>query len=275
MSKIRIPRAVVVAALVVASATLGAGVAVTAQDGASNSGGSAAVSDGRAGAASPTENAFVPINPCRIADTRLAGGRMTSLQVRQFGMSGNTSGQGGAASCGIPSVASGLELSVTAVDPAGSGYLRLYPAGSGEPNATFLNYAGRSITNAGTVRVRPGASPNLQVKAYQASTHVVIDVLGYYVANLMAVVSSTGTLTRGNGVVSATRDAVGTYRVNFHRNISGCEWEGGLHDPGVFFGTPGEINLALNGSSPNGLFVQTRNPAGALFDSEFMVSVTC
>ena len=50
-------------------------------------------------------------------------------------------------------------------------------------------------------------------------------------------------------------------------------------EPGIYlageFGVRSEVNIALNGANPNGLFVQTRNTAGTLTDSEFMVSISC
>ena len=169
-----------------------------------------------------------------------------------------------------------MEVNITAVLSEGNGFIRVWPDESVEQPSTFMNFTSSfNVSNAGTVDVDKGAVDVMDLKVYGSRTHVIIDVLGYYVDGLMAVVNPNGTLVRGNGVATTTREAAGTYRVNFERNISGCAWEGGLHDAGVFFGTPGEINLALNGATPNGLFVQTRNPAGALADSEFIVTVDC
>lgn len=267
----------VVGAVMAAALVLSAGAFAGAQAGeGSNAGGPAAAPTPRAGSASPTESSFVPITPCRIVNTQNPAGKLDVGEVRSYRMSGNTQDQGGAVACGIPSVATALELTITAVAAEGNGYLRVYPAGQPEPNATFLNYTNVfNAENAGTVRVQGGLGSNLSVKAYQRRTHVVIDVLGYYVPGLLAVVSPQGNLVRGNGAPQVTRDGTGEYRVNFHRNVSGCAFTGGLHDAGGNYGTEGDIVMATNANSTNGVYVQTFNEAGTQADSEFHIVVTC
>lgn len=96
--------------------------------------------------------------PCRAVDTRapgVPGGDLTAGETRNFQMRGSTTfaGQGGSPSgCGVPDTAAAVEVSITAVTPAGAnGFVRAFPAGS-SVNAAFLNYTvGRGITNTGTV----------------------------------------------------------------------------------------------------------------------------
>jgi hypothetical protein len=80
-------------------------------------------------------------------------------------------------------------VNVTAVDPLGSGYLRLYPYVQGgtqlEPNATMLAwYAGRSIANALRLALcvnDAGACDfDFVLKSYGTGTDLVMEVLGYY-----------------------------------------------------------------------------------------------
>jgi hypothetical protein len=267
----------VVAAVVAGVLALSTGTLVGAQAGeTSNTGGPAAPPTPKSGSSSPTESNFVPITPCRIVNTQNPAGKLNVGEVRSYRMSGTTADQGGAVACGIPSTASALELTITAVGAEGNGYLRVYPSNQAEPNATFLNYTNLfNAENAGTVRVAGGLGNNLSVKAYQRRTHVVIDVLGYYVPELMAVVSSAGNIVRGNGSAQADKEGTGVYRVNFNRNVSGCAFTGGLHDAGTGNGTEGDIAIAGNGNNPNGVYVQTYNEAGAAADSEFHVVVTC
>lgn len=277
MSEPTTTRMKVAGAVLAAIAVLSAGALAGAQAGeAGNAGGRAGSPTSKAGSASPTESSFVPITPCRIVNTQNPAGKLAVGEVRSYRMSGDTSDQGGAAACGIPSVASALELTITAVSAEGNGYLRVYPAGQPEPNATFLNYTNVfNAENAGTVRVQGGLGNNLSVKAYQRRTHLVIDVLGYYVPGLMAVVTPQGNLVRGNGGASAARESVGTYRVNFDRDVSGCAYTGGLHDPGAAGGTEGDITMATNGNDSRGVYIQTFNEAGNLSDAEFHLVVTC
>ncbi len=268
-------RTKVVAAVLAAATVLSAGALAGAQAGEVNGGASAPST--KAGSASPTESSFVPITPCRIVNTQNPAGRLAVGETRSYRMSGNTSDQGGAAACGIPSVATALELTITAVGAEGNGYLRVWPAGQPEPNATFLNYTNVfNAENAGTVRVQGGLGSNLSVKAYQRRTHVVIDVLGYYVPGLMAVVSDAGNLVRGNGGPQVNRVNTGVYNVVFNRNVSGCAFSGGLHAPiGTGPGAEGDFVAAPLSGNDQGVFVQTFNEAGNLADNDFHLVVTC
>lgn len=124
----------------------------------------------------PPGPAFVPVTPCRLADTRSDGGPIAPGTARGF-----TVTDGG--SCTIPADALALEATITAVAPTGSGFLRAYPPGSTPPNATFLNYAkGEDATNTGSMAVTPSPAPGvgLTVRTYGSATNVVIDVQGYY-----------------------------------------------------------------------------------------------
>jgi hypothetical protein len=271
-------RTKVVAVVVGGVMALSAGTLVGAQaaETANNGGGPVTPPTDKAGSASPTESSFVPITPCRIVNTQNPAGKLAAGETRSYRMSGNTSDQGGAAACGIPSVATALEVTITAVSADGNGYLRSWPAGQPEPNATFLNYTKAfNAGNTGTIRVQGGLGTNLAVKAYQKATHVIIDVQGYYVPGLMAVVSSNGNLVRGNGAPSVTRMATGAYNVVFNRNVTGCAYAGGLHDPSDGTGNEGDLTAASLSSDPRGVFVQTFNEAGNAADIEFHLTVTC
>lgn len=230
----------------------------------------------QAGVGSPSESVFVPINPCRIVNTQNPAGKLQVDQIRQYRMHGDTRSQGGAAACGIPRTATALELTATAVAPEGSGYLRVYPAGVGTPNATFLNYgAGQNIGNTGTVAVQPGAGVNLQVKAYGARTHVVIDVNGYYVKGLQAAVNADGTVSRANGLVQSVREATGIYRVDFDRNIRGCSYSATIGNTESGTAAMGDIVVAPNNLNVNGVFIATRNADGTPVNRPFHLIVSC
>jgi hypothetical protein len=128
---------------------------------------------------------FVPISPCRVADTRATSsmqpGATRSLQVG--GTGGGFVAQGGrSGGCGVPDDAVAAELSVSAVTPSANGYLRVWPTGVSAPNATFVNYSGaQGTTNTGAVPLGAGTK-DLVLGNYGARAHVVIDVQGYYAA---------------------------------------------------------------------------------------------
>ena len=118
---------------------------------------------------------FTPITPCRIADTRTVAAPLTDGGTRSFAAAGPGS------PCAIPQSASAVEFSVTAVGPAAPGFIRMFPAGTAAPTATFLNYsAGRGVTNTGTVPVTGPSLLDVTVANFGGPTHVVIDVQGYF-----------------------------------------------------------------------------------------------
>ncbi|HVR97913.1 MAG TPA: hypothetical protein VMW27_14945 [Thermoanaerobaculia bacterium] len=142
---------------------------------------------------SETELLFVPVAPCRIIDTRLAGGPIGANQTRAFEVAGtaNFAAQGGAASgCGIPLGASdplapAVVINFIAVAPGGPGDLRAWEFGQPAPNASVINYAnvtGLNIAN-GVIVPIAGVSTldkDLNIVADVSGTHVVADVTGYF-----------------------------------------------------------------------------------------------
>jgi hypothetical protein len=137
---------------------------------------------------------YVPIPPCRVIDTRLAGGKMSAGEVRNFAIAGtaNFDTQGGhSGGCGIPMgattpVAAAVMLNFVAVQPEGSGDLRAWQFGQSVPLAAVLNYDNLgpffAIAN-GIVVPISGVSTtasDLSVKAEFNRTHLVVDVTGYF-----------------------------------------------------------------------------------------------
>ena len=112
---------------------------------------------------------FVPVTPCRLADTRstsiIAGGVARSFTIPQLG-------------CSIPATAQAYSLNVTAV-PAGSlGYLTIWPTGQSQPNVSTLNsWEGIVVANAAIVP----AGTNGAVSVYASDpSNVILDINGYF-----------------------------------------------------------------------------------------------
>jgi hypothetical protein len=136
---------------------------------------------------------FVPVEPCRIIDTRLAGGLLAAGAVRHFEVAGtaNFESQGGkAGGCGVPlgastPLAAAVVINVIAVGPQGPGHLRAWEFSQAPPNASIINYAnvgGLNIAN-GVVLPIAGVSSldkDLSIDANVSSTFIVADVTGYF-----------------------------------------------------------------------------------------------
>ena len=128
------------------------------------------------GSSGLTASQFVPISPCRVADTRLAAG--------PFGgpaFAGNSSRDFAipAGSCGIPSSALAYSFNVTAVPSGPLLYLSMWPTGDTLPVVSTLNALdGRWTANAAIVPA--GTNGSVSVFASDA-TNVVLDLNGYFV----------------------------------------------------------------------------------------------
>lgn len=125
---------------------------------------------------------LVPVDACRVLDTRLAGPRVgRTIRAVAVRPDDRIAAQGGdAAGCGIPAEASAVVAAVTAVNPSTTGYLRVGAGAEQAPATTLITYAGASVTNVGPLTLGTGPT-DLGVLAMGGTTDLVIDVLAYYV----------------------------------------------------------------------------------------------
>ena len=128
------------------------------------------------GAPVPTGLRFVPVTPCRVADTRVGTGsfgvpRMSGGETRSIPIPSGA--------CGIPSNAAAYSLNTTVVPAGPLGYLTLWPAGQIRPAVSTLNsLEGRIKANAAIVPAGTSGAVSVFVSA---STDVILDINGYFV----------------------------------------------------------------------------------------------
>lgn len=132
-----------------------------------------------------TDLVFFPVTPCRIIDTRNAGGILAAGVPRNFDSQGPFTSQGGdAGNCGLPtSDTAALALTVIAVTPSGPGNLRLWPAGDPLPLAVAINYsAGLNLSNTTIVPLKQDVlnADEFSAQANVSNVHLVADVVGYF-----------------------------------------------------------------------------------------------
>ena len=125
-------------------------------------------------------------------NTLTAGGILAGGATRSFFVAGTTGfdTQGGnVGGCGIPDDATAVAMNIIAVVPAAAGDLRAYPYNATPvvPNASVINYdklGALNIANGVTQPICDAAATtctfDLIVQADVASSHVIIDVAGYY-----------------------------------------------------------------------------------------------
>lgn len=151
---------------------------------------------------------FVPVTPCRIFDTRVAGGQIAANTTRGFDVTsvGSYSFQGGDASnCGVGDKGSfaAAAINFTVVTPGAAGYITAFPFGATQPLAATVNYTAGDIRgNLSIVRLDQGpAASELSVYTF-AQTHLVADIVGYFTqaeTELDCVEKVSGNLSVGPG----------------------------------------------------------------------------
>jgi len=118
---------------------------------------------------------FVPVTPCRVADTRNAAGpfgspTMTAGQTRSFAIPSS--------GCGIPSTAQAYSLNVTVVPDGPLGFLSLWPTGQPKPYVSTLNsWGGAVVANAAIVPAGTGGAVNVFASD---PTDLILDIDGYF-----------------------------------------------------------------------------------------------
>jgi len=118
---------------------------------------------------------FIPVTPCRVADTRLphgpfGGPTLSAGTSRDFAIPNSV--------CGIPSTASAYALNVTVVPHGFLGYISLWPTGQNQPYVSTLNSTdGRIKADAAIVPAGTGGA--ISVFASH-TTDVVLDINGYF-----------------------------------------------------------------------------------------------
>ena len=157
---------------------------------------------------------YTPLNPCRILDTRAAGGGgpLAANVARTFnGFAANFSTQGGTASnCAIPNGVAALAMNVYAVNPTNLGFIKVWPANATEPAVSTVNYqVGITAIATGALVPVDAANSNRFSAKSPAQVDFIADVVGYFRApggtlgDITAVTAGTG-LSRGgtSGAVS-------------------------------------------------------------------------
>lgn len=126
----------------------------------------------------PVPAGFVPITPCRIADTRntpngpFAGPALVGQGTRDFVIP--------ASACNIPDTATAYSFNVAVVPPGPLSYLTMWPTGQPQPLVATINSDGRIKSTAAIIPA--GADGAVSVFATQ-DTDFVLDINGYFVLN--------------------------------------------------------------------------------------------
>ena len=131
----------------------------------------AAADDGwpPASAAPSPASAYVPVAPCRALDTRADGTRRPAGSTLHLDLT----------ACAPPAGTTAVVLTVTAVDPAASGFAVAWPAGGARPMASLVNWTGTggAVANTGVI---PTSVDAVSIFV-RAEVDLVVDVSGFFV----------------------------------------------------------------------------------------------
>ncbi|HYU32504.1 MAG TPA: hypothetical protein VEW48_10095 [Thermoanaerobaculia bacterium] len=120
---------------------------------------------------------FYSLAPCRLIDTRGPAGSLGAPILQPQGYrTFNATG-----SCGIPATARALVLNVTVVQPAGPGYVAVFPTGVPVPLVSTINFAtGQIRSNITIVPLGLDTGAVVVKNGSGGVVHLVVDVTGYY-----------------------------------------------------------------------------------------------
>jgi hypothetical protein len=119
-------------------------------------------------AVAPGATAFVPVQPCRVTDTRFQAplAAASTLDVAVVGH------------CGVGANATAVAATVAVVNPAAPGFATIFPKGGQRPHTSTVNYGpGQVVANSQLIALGDGG---LSVYTL-AATHVIVDITGYFV----------------------------------------------------------------------------------------------
>lgn len=92
---------------------------------------------------------------------------------------------------------------------------------------------------------------------------------------LFAVVSSTGTLVRGSGAVSVTKEGTSAFIVKFDQDITKCAFLATVGTTGFEGIEPGDVDVAGAFKTTDSVFVETHSNSGTAEAKSFHLAVLC
>jgi hypothetical protein len=126
-----------------------------------------------------TGSSFAAPDPARLFDTRdpqtAPGGAVQRLSD-EAELAVQITGTGV-----VPAGAPAVALNVTAADPLGDGYVKVYPCGTGNPLVSNVNYLAHQVAAANLAVVKLPADGRVCFSSF-APTDLIVDLAGWFVA---------------------------------------------------------------------------------------------
>ena len=220
---------------------------------------------------SSSDLVFNPITPCRIVDTRSAGGVITSSTYRSFKSWGAsfTSQGGSSTDCGIPQSANvaAVALNLLVIAPIGEGWIAAWPYGLPRPLVSNLNFtAGAVLANFTLLKVDQTGSNGYWNLFTTTTTHFVADVTGYY-TKPVSVGSFECETQSGPTLIFANTSSTGSQVCSAGYVLTG----GGCHD----WATDGSVVIAKSSPMDGNVGWFCRWQSKSLIDVTGFVDARC
>lgn len=120
--------------------------------------------------------AYEPLTPARILDTRVGNG-LSGRFIANTPRTLQVTGRGG-----VPADAVAISGNLTVVGQTGSGYVSVTPLPDATPSTSTINFpSGDTRANGLTIPLSPTGTVSAVYKRSSGSTHLLLDVTGYYV----------------------------------------------------------------------------------------------
>lgn len=230
----------------------------------------------------PKDTKFVEIEPARVFDSRQAGytgsGLMApnSSKVVYVGDAHNAAGALTTQNI-VPTGATAIAYNLTVTGATGPNFVAVTPGDATSFTASAINFNGTSdVANAGIVSLDGARQLRIWNGDQTGSTHVIIDITGYFVKPLFAQVLPDGSLRNGSRVVSVERQQAGYYVVTFDRDVIDCGISA-MIGQNTYFQAAAVIDFQTVNEAPRSVRVYTQNNDGAnvVEDRGFSLVVTC
>ena len=163
---------------------------------------------------------FLAVGPCRFADSRFSTGGVLVTNVIRAYRNYSVTGQGGDAGCnntsGVAGVLSGspgaIAMNIAVAVPSQAGNLIARPVGSTSVTAASNFAAGDIISNATVIKMTGTGGADFELlpllNGPTATTHVILDLLGFYVPSQPAALQCVDTASvQGTTGTSPTLEA--------------------------------------------------------------------
>lgn len=127
--------------------------------------------------AQPVASDYVPLNPCRLFNSQVSPGSTLA--------SGSTTYILARGSCNVAANATAVALTLTATGATAAGSITVWESSLSLPTPNSMSFRGNGTDSSFTIArlcypVEECASDDLAIRVTSAATHVIIDVVGYF-----------------------------------------------------------------------------------------------